>query len=70
MTKSSAAEELSTLLALHTRALCCHCECQGMNAANMHAVMLDYSAPYNDEHYLQIMAKWGLVDETGKPTFI
>ena len=55
---------------LHAKALACHCECLGFNAANMVAAMADVRVPYPEEAYFQAMQKWGLVDKNGKPTFI
>jgi hypothetical protein len=56
------------LLHLHIKALACHCECLGMNAENMWAAIANANPVYRSEHYYQIMKKWGLSDEKGKPT--
>lgn len=56
------------MLALHTKALACHCECLGMNAENSWAICRDFAPPYTDVHYSKVMQKWGLIDEKGEPT--
>ena len=53
---------------LHARAIACHCECMGMNAENAIASCAgSESIPYNDEAFLIVMEKWGLVDKKGIP---
>jgi len=56
----------SQLLEIHSRALAAHCECLGMNAENCSAASLNYKPPYNDDHYLTVMKKWGLINEKGE----
>ncbi len=58
----------TTLLALHTKALACHCECLGMNAANSHAVCLGLDdIPYDNNAYMRVMHKWDMIDGGGQP---
>jgi hypothetical protein len=57
----------TTILAIHTKALSAHCECLGMNAENCAAACINTTPPYNDDHYLQVVKKWGLMDEKGEP---
>ena len=52
---------------IHSRALAAHCECLGMNAENCVAACQNTSPPYRDDHYYQIMQKWGLINEKGEP---
>lgn len=59
-------EGIYKIMNLHVRAMACHCECMGMNAENSYAVCRDIVPPYNDDHYLQVMKKWGLVNEKGE----
>lgn len=54
------------VLWLHARTLSAHCECLGMNAENSWAVCTNQSIPYTQAHYLEVMQKWGLVDEKGE----
>ena len=66
------AQELADLIidkirTTHTRALCAHCECLGMNAANSWAVCINKTIPYFDDAYFRVMQKWGLIDEEGEP---
>jgi hypothetical protein len=57
------------LLELHARALACHCECLGMNAENSHACCIgSQQIPYGDDSYLQVMKKWGIINEKGEPS--
>jgi len=56
------------MLNLHARALACHCECLGMNAENSWAVCCNTTPPYNQSHYMEVLAKYGLVNEKGEPT--
>lgn len=58
---------IETIRTFHSRALACHCECLGMNAENALAVCGNYTPPYNDAAYYQVMAKWGLMNEKGEP---
>ena len=60
-------EGIEKVLILHTRAMACHCECLGMNAENAMAVCGNYTPPYNDAHYFQVMEKWGIMNEKGEP---
>ena len=55
-----------SMMHLHTRALACHCECLGMNAENSWAVCANTSPPYSVGHYVEVMQKWGLVNEKGE----
>ena len=55
------------LMEIHSRALAAHCKCLGMNAENCCAASLNYTPPYNDDHYLTVMKKWGLINEKGEP---
>lgn len=58
----------TTLLALHTKALCCHSECLGMNAANSHAVCMGLDdVPYDNNAYMRVMTKWDMIDGGGQP---
>jgi hypothetical protein len=52
---------------IHSRALAAHCECLGMNAENMWAAIANSNPVYLSMHYFEMMQKWGLVDEKGKP---
>jgi len=56
------------LLAVHIKALACHCECLGMNAENSAAVCngQDY-IPYGEGTYHEVMQKWDMIDEEGEP---
>ena len=60
---------LVNIIGLHARTLACHCECLAYNAANMCAAMESGHAVFGREHYIEAMAKWGLVDNNGQPTF-
>ena len=55
------------LLALHTKALACHCECLGMNAENCAAACIDSRPPFDQVNYQLVMQKWGLINEKGEP---
>lgn len=55
------------MLSIHSHALAAHCECLGMNAENCAAALINLAPPYNDNHYLQVMKKWGLINEKGEP---
>ena len=57
----------AALLEIHSRALACHSECLGMDAENSWAVCNDNALPYNDKCYKDVMEKWGMMDEEGKP---
>lgn len=57
----------TSALALHARALACHCECLGMNAENCTAATLNQTTPYGMEQYLAVMKKWGILTEKGEP---
>lgn len=54
------------MLHIHARALSAHCECLGMNAENMWAAIANAKPVYKSDHYLEVMQKWGLVDEKGE----
>lgn len=56
----------TALLAVHIKALACHCECLGMNAENTHAICNNTRPPYDNLSYLSTMRKWELVDERGE----
>lgn len=56
----------TTLLALHIKALACHCECLGMNAENTHAICNNTVPPYDNLAYQSVMRKWELVNERGE----
>ena len=55
------------LLEIHARALACHCECLGMNAENSYACCVGNSIPYGNDSYIQVMKKWGLINEKSEP---
>jgi len=57
------------MLEIHARALCAHCECLALNAANMYSVIHDDHPPYHQGHYQEILEKWNLINEKGEPTF-
>lgn len=50
---------------IHARVMACNCECLGMNAENAIAVCGNYSPPYHQQAFTEVMQKWGLVDEKG-----
>jgi len=50
----------------HIRAMACHCECLGMNAENAMAVCGNYTPPYSEGAYHQVMEKWGITKK-GEP---
>lgn len=52
---------------IHSRALACHCECLGMNAENSWRICRNETIAYNDEHYIQTLKNWGLMNEKGEP---
>lgn len=53
---------------LHIRALSCHCECLGMNAENCIAASTGGDKiPFSNDDYQEVLQKWELVDEGGKP---
>ena len=52
---------------IHARATGCHCECMGMNADNMNAMMLGKPIAYDNKVYDEVMRKWGMVDEGNNP---
>jgi len=56
-----------TMLAIHIKALACHCECLGMNAENSIAACNNYATPYRDSDYFSTTQKWGLTNEKGEP---
>lgn len=60
-------DEHTIQMILHARALACHCECLGMNAANSWAVCNNSEPPYSSYHYNEVMQKWGLIDSEGNP---
>jgi hypothetical protein len=51
---------------IHARAIACHCECLGMNAENCAAAALNAPPPFGDLAYIEVMQKWGLVDDDNK----
>lgn len=53
------------LLAVHVKAIACHCECLAMNSENAMAVCGNYTPPYNDTAYYSVMQKWELIDGEG-----
>jgi hypothetical protein len=55
------------VMMLHIRALAAHCECLGMNAENCQRAMMNQHIVYEDVSYLQVMAKWGLINQKGEP---
>lgn len=57
----------TSMMALHIKAMACHCECLGMNAENALAVCGNYTPPYTDKDYYEVMQKWELMDEKGNP---
>ena len=65
--KKEARQAHQMTMSLHVRALCCHCECLGMNAANTAAIVQNNSIFYTEESYLQVMRKWGLITPEGIP---
>lgn len=58
---------IEKIMGLHIRAMACHCECLGMNAENSIAVCADYTPPYHQQAYVEVMQKWGLMNEKGEP---
>lgn len=54
------------LLAIHIKALAAHCECLGMNAENCIAASNDWSPPYGNLAYKEVMEKWELINKEGK----
>ena len=56
-----------TMLAIHIKAIACHCECLGMNAENSMAVCDGKVPPNNIGVYHSVMQKWELVNEKGEP---
>ena len=50
------------MLEIHARALCAHCECLALNAANMYSVIHDDHPPYHQGHYQEILEKWNLIN--------
>ena len=52
---------------LHARAIACHCECMGMNAENMIAACQGNQSPFSSAKYFEVMEKWELLNEKGKP---
>lgn len=56
----------TALLAVHIKALACHCECLGMNAENTHAICNNSKPPYDNLAYQSTMRKWELVNEVGE----
>lgn len=61
--------EFEKAIYIHSKALAAHCECLAMNAENMCRVVENTPPAYPDAHYYQVMEKWGLIDNTGEPTF-
>lgn len=59
-------EGVEKILELHVRAMACHCECLGMNAENSIAVCNNSVPPYHQQAYIEVMQKWGLVNEKGE----
>ena len=59
--------QFEAMLQIHSKALACHCECLGMNAANSWAVCADRAPPYDEVSYDKVMQKWGLINEKGSP---
>jgi|GEM_PF-5657142 len=54
---------------LHCRALCAHAECLGLNARNTFCVMEGKSPDFAFGHFLEVLRKWDLINEEGKPNF-
>jgi len=54
------------IIEFHARAILCHCECLGMNSANMMAAIADIPPPYGDVAYIKAMKSYGLLDERGQ----
>ena len=54
---------------IHSRALAAHCECLGMTARNDYLLSLneEYVLPYQNEDFIKVMQKWGLINEKGEP---
>ncbi len=55
------------MIRIHSNALAAHCECLAMNAENMMAAMANENAVFGSSQYFEVMRKWGLIDNTGKP---
>ena len=67
LARDAAGIAISVIRTYHSKALACHCQCLGMNAANSMAVCLGINVPYDESHYDQVLQKWGLMNEKGEP---
>ncbi len=65
--KQIASIAIEKIRTFHSKALAAHCECLGMNAENMWAAIANEEPVYKNEHYREMMQKWGLMNEKGEP---
>ena len=52
---------------LHARSIACHCESMGMMSENMIRSIEGQKAIYGDNHFLDTLIKWNIVDKESKP---
>ena len=65
---SKAMQEHEEVLRTHAHALAAHCGCMAMNAENMiAAIAAAPSCPHPEAHYVDVMVKWGLINDKGEP---
>jgi hypothetical protein len=57
----------SQLLEIHSRALAAHCECLAMNSDNCVSASLGAKIQYTEVDYYNVLKKWSIIDEKGKP---
>ena len=58
-----------SLMELHVRALCAHAECLGLNSTNFWYIITEQAPQYGTRDFGEVLQKWGLVNEEGRPTF-
>jgi len=59
--------DVVSLFDLHTRALCAHAECLGLNSENFHHIVNNEAPIYTNQDFSLILLKWGLIDELNNP---
>ena len=57
----------SRMLRIHYNTIGCHCECLGMASENILSEVNSVEPNFKMKDFAEVMQKWGLVDEKGKP---
>lgn len=65
--KELIADPHTEILKLHIKSIGAHCEALGMNAENMLSAINNWTPPYGNQAYAEVLQKWGLVNKDGDP---